>query len=297
VATPLAHREEWSGENVRVADVENALCELREASAHETEGPDLRTRVMTHIAWVPDEWHEAALETLAGLAERHPSRAILLFPAPEAPDGLDARAVVLAFALPQARRHIAAEVVELRLRGRRGRVPASIVTPLLVADLPVFVRWRGRPPFGEQELEQLVDLADRLVVDSDEWPDVPAAYGELAKLFGRVACSDIAWRRTMPWRRALAVLWPSLDEARELRIASPVAEASLLAGWLRSRLGKSLELVYTDAASIETVAVDGEAVAVSRTIEEETTSDLLSAELEELGRDEIYEAAVRASAE
>ncbi|MGH2920765.1 MAG: glucose-6-phosphate dehydrogenase assembly protein OpcA [Gaiellaceae bacterium] len=292
MATPLAHHEEWSGEDVRVADVEQALCELREASAHETEGPDLRTRVMTHIAWVPAEWQEAALETLAGLAERHPSRAILLFPAPEAPDGLDARAVVLAFTLPQARRHIAAEVVELRLRGRRGLVPASIVTPLLVPDLPVFMRWRGRPPFGAQELEQLVDLADRLVVDSGEWPDLQAAYGELSTLFDRVACSDIAWRRTMPWRRGLASLWPGIAGARELRIASPAAEAHLLAGWLRSRLGTSVELVHEAAGSIESVAVDGEELPGQR-VESQTASDLLSAELEEQGRDAIYEKAVR----
>jgi glucose-6-phosphate dehydrogenase assembly protein OpcA len=176
-------------------------------------------------------------------------------------------------------------------------VPASIVTPLLVSDLPVFVRWRGRPPFGAQELEQLVDLADRLVVDSGEWPDVPAAYGELSGLFGRVACSDIAWRRTLPWRRALARLWPGLAEAREVRIASPVAEACLLAGWLNSRVGKRLELVHAEAPTIEAVAVDGEAVAAGRSIEEETTSDLLSAELDELGRDDVYEDAVRASAE
>jgi glucose-6-phosphate dehydrogenase assembly protein OpcA len=281
MATALAHHHEWSGENVGVAEVERALCELREESTHDDRGPDLRTSVMTHIAWVPAEWQEAALETLEGLAERHPSRAILLFPAPEEPDGLDAKAIVLAYATPGARRHIAAEVVELTLRGGRRRVPASIVTSLLVPDLPVFVRWRGRPPFGAQELEQLVDLADRLVVDSGEWPDVPEAYAELAALFDRVACSDIAWRRTLAVRRALAARWPAIAEQREVNVSAPPAEAALLRGWLGSRLGREINVVSADDAELR--------------VEEQAASDLLSAELDELGRDPVYEDAVRVS--
>jgi Glucose-6-phosphate dehydrogenase subunit len=292
MATPLAHREEWSAENVRIADIEHALCELREDSAHETDGPDLRTSVMTHIAWVPHEWQEAALETLEGLAERHPSRAILLFPAPDAPDGLDAKAIVLAFTLPGARRHIAAEVVELKLRGRRGQVPASIVTPLLVPDLPVFVRWRGRPPFGMRELEELVELADRLVVDSEEWPDVPAAYGDLVALFDRVACSDIAWRRSQPWRRAIARLWPDVARVGTLRVVGPASEAHLLAGWLRARLGKQVELDHEVAEQLQELAVDGNPVPPPGP-DPASASDLLSAELDELGRDQVYEDAVR----
>jgi hypothetical protein len=294
MATALAHQDEWSGEDVRVADIERALCELREASAHETEGPDLRTSVLTHIAWVPEEWQEAALETLEGLAERHPSRGILLFPAPAAPDGLDAKAMVLAYTLPGARRHVAAEVVEVNLRGRKSRVPASIVTPLLIANLPVFVRWRGRPPFGADELEQMVELTDRLVVDSAEWPDVPAAYAQLTELFDRAACSDIAWRRTLPWRRALTRLWPGIAEVGQLGVTGPPAEACLLAGWLRSRLGTQIELAQEQAGGLLAVAVDGEAVSPPR-LEPITPSDLLSAELDELGRDEIYEEAVRAT--
>ena len=82
---------EWSGEDVEVADVVQALCRLREESADETAGPDLRTSVMTHLAWVPREWEEVAVETLAGLAERHPSRGILLFPDRAAADGIDAK--------------------------------------------------------------------------------------------------------------------------------------------------------------------------------------------------------------
>ncbi len=283
---------EWSAKDVSIGDVVSALDRLRNESAGETEGPDLRTSVMTHLAWVPPEWQEAAVETLAGLGERHPSRGILLFPEEESGgDGIDAKVSVLAFPLSHQRRHIAAEVIELHLRGGRTQAPASIVMPLLVTGLPVFLRWRGRPPFGELAVEQLIDVCDRFIVDSGEWPDVPAAYSDLP--FDRTACSDIAWRRTEPWRRALAGLWPGVEEAGELKVTGPVAEASLLAGWLRSRLDRKIGLAHEDAEQIEHVAVDREVCPVPR--EQPSGSDLLSSELDEFGRDPVYEAAALAA--
>lgn len=286
------HTEEWSGEDVGIGDVVTALCRLREESAHETEGPDLRTSVMTHLAWVPSEWEEAAVETLAGLGERHPSRGILLFPEPEAADGIDAKVSVLAFPLREQRRHIAAEVIELRLRGSSSEAPASIVNPLLVPALPVFLRWRGRPLFGEPAAEQLIEVCDRLVVDSREWPDAPEAYGELP--FEDAACSDIAWRRTEAWRRSLAALWPGIAEVRKLRVQGPIAEAMLLVGWLRSRLERDVELEHNVADDLTAVDVDGEPCPAPH--ERPSASDLLSSELDEFGRDPVYEAAAKSAA-
>ena len=163
--------------------------------------------------------------------------------------------------------------------------------PLLVTGLPVFLRWRGRPPFGEPAAEQLVEVCDRLIVDSGEWPDAPEAYGELP--LERTACSDIAWRRTEPWRRCLAGLWPGIKDARELQATGPVAEASLLAGWLRSRLEHDVELVHEAAEQLESVTVGGEPCPSPR--ERLSGSDLLSAELDEFGRDPVYEAAALAA--
>ena len=296
MAAPLsathAHVEEWSGEDVGVDDVVRALCRLREESAHETEGPDLRTSVMTHMAWVPSEWEETAVETLAGLGERHPSRGILLFPEPDAEDGIDATVRMLAFPLREQRRHIAAEVVSLRLRGLSTRAAASIVNPLLVPGLPVFLRWRGRPPFGEPEADELIEVCDRFIGDSREWPDVPDAYSELP--FESTAVSDIAWRRTEPWRRELAGLWPEIAAIDKLAVQGPLAEATLLAGWLRSRLDRDVELEHDEADSLEQVAIDGRECPTP--VERLSGSDLLSAELDEFGRDRVYEAAAQRAA-
>ena len=72
----------WSGTIGSLAEVSKRLQGLRDETA--VDGTDLRTSVLTHIAWVPPEWAQAATDTLAGLAERHPSRVILLLPEPDA---------------------------------------------------------------------------------------------------------------------------------------------------------------------------------------------------------------------
>ena len=75
-----------------VREIERELARLRDASTEPGAPPRLRTSVMTHLAWVPERWVGQATETLAGLAERHPSRTILLFPRPDdRPDRLDHR--------------------------------------------------------------------------------------------------------------------------------------------------------------------------------------------------------------
>ena len=210
---------------------------------------------MTHLAWVPPEWEEAAVDTLVGFGDRHPLWGVLLFPEHDADDGIDAKVSVIAFPLSAQRRHIAAEVIELHLRGSTTEAPASIVMPLLVTGLPVFLRWRGRPPFGEPAAEQLVDLCDRLIVDSGKWPDAPRPTASFRSSARR---APIAWRRTEPWRRCLAGLWPGIKDARELQATGPVAETSLLAGWLRSRLEHDVELVHEAGEQLESVTVGGD---------------------------------------
>lgn len=274
-----------------VAEVERKLGELRAKE----QAAGTRTSVMTHVAWAPPKWEAAARRTLAGLEELHPSRTILLFPDPTRLDSIDVNVTLRCFAIPGSSRQVCSDVIELRLGGKRVRVPGSLVEPLLITDLPTFCRWRGLPPWGEPELEQLVDVCDRLVVDSSEWRGLPGAYAELAKLFDRIAVSDIAWGRAVGWRGRLAALWPEIRRAKTLSVTGPKADALLLAGWLRSRLRREVELTHRPAAGLERVAVDGKAVAPPPGAKP-SASDLLSAELDAFGRDRIYEAAVAATA-
>jgi glucose-6-phosphate dehydrogenase assembly protein OpcA len=273
-----------------VDEIERELAALRESAAEPGRAATLRTSVMTHLAWVPEEWAEAAELTLAGLAERHPSRTILLFPH-SGDESLDAEASLQCFSYGD--RAVCAEVIRVHLGGERARHPASVVTPMLVADLPVFCRWRGQPAFDEV-FDELVGVVDRLIVDSTEWdPDLGPPYAELAARFDRVAASDIAWERTERWRRMLAAAWPF--EAESIRVHGTHAQAALLGGWLCSRLGHEVEVEHEQAGVLTAVSVDGVPIDAPPG-EPPPPSDLLSDQLDQFGRDRIYEDAVRAAA-
>jgi hypothetical protein len=296
MATPLSGVTEdtWTGEDTTIAEIERELARLREASAGDGAQPNLRTSVMTHIAWVPEKWRHAAEETLAGMAERHPSRTLLLLPQADEPDGIDAQVAVRCF--PLGDRAICGEVIELTLRGNRAQAPASIVLPLLISDLPVFCRWRGLPPFGEAPFRQLVEITDRLIVDSTEWEGLPRSYAPLAGQFERTAVSDIAWARTERWRSLLASLWPRIAGVRTLRVHGTQAQAYLLAGWLRSTLGHDVTVEIDEHELLEGIDIDGEHAPFPPGAPP-NPSDVLSEELDRLSRDTVYERAVKAAAQ
>jgi glucose-6-phosphate dehydrogenase assembly protein OpcA len=294
VATALT----WSAEGIRLGEVDAALAQLRAQAA--ADAPSMRTSVMTHIAWVPEPWAERARAALAGMAELHPSRTIILFPDADASESrIDASAAVERYEVPGTERGVVTEVIELTLCGRRAKAPASIVEPLLISDLPVFLRWRGEPRWGSVELDQLVGVTDRLIVDSTEWDDddLPFAYRRLAELFPRCAASDIAWARTSRWRAHLATLWPEIGGVSSLRVRGTSAQTWLLGGWLRSRLGRDdISIEHVPAEKLEGVELDGAAVPFPPG-DPPAPSDVLSEELERFTPDPVYEAAVIAASQ
>jgi len=272
-----------------IREIERELSSLRMQPGAET--PYQRTSVMTHTAWVPTEWVEAAEDVLSGLAERHPSRTVVLFPQPDDQDGLDGDVEVDVYPAGEGRQ-ICTETIRVRLKGPRASAPASVVQPLLLPDLPAFLRWRGLPPFGAPEFEQLIDVVDRLIVDSTEWPDLPESYRGLTEIFDRVTVSDIAWARTSRWRPMLASLWPDIAGVQRIRVTGTAAQAHLLAGWLRSRLKRTVELEHDSADRLHGVDIDGEPAPFPPG-DPPSGADVLSEELDTFARDRIYEDAVR----
>jgi glucose-6-phosphate dehydrogenase assembly protein OpcA len=273
-----------------IAEIERDLARQR-LRAREDGVPELRTSTMTHVVWAPPAWLPVVHKVLAGLDERHPARTILLVPEPGRGDRVAARTSVREFPLRGVSWEVLSEVIEVRLRGRAARHPASIVRPLLLSDLPAFCRWRGEPRWESEAFTEIVGVVDRLVVDSSEWRSPASGLTRLERLFDRVAVSDLAFRRTLPWRERLADAWPGIRSIRTLHVTGPRADALLLAGWLRSRLRRRVELRVTVADTVDVVRVDGEPLSPPAVQPE--ASALLSAELDVTSRDRVYEAAVR----
>jgi hypothetical protein len=113
----------------------------------------------------------------------------------------------------------------------------------------------------------------------------------LTDIFDRVAVSDIAWARTGRWRPMLASLWPEIANVERIRVQGTAAQAHLLAGWLRSRLQHPVELEHEPSDRLVGVDLDGEPAPFPPG-DPPTGADVLSEELDQFGRDRIYEEAV-----
>jgi glucose-6-phosphate dehydrogenase assembly protein OpcA len=78
-------------------------------------------------------------------------------------------------------------------------------------------------------------------------------------------------------------------------VTGTAAQAHLLAGWLRSRLKRPVELEHEPSDRLVGVDIDGKPAPFPPGAPPDP-ADLLSEELERYGRDRIYEEAVRAAA-
>src|SRR6186997_3407671 len=108
-----------------VREIEREVAALRIAPGSDV--PFQRTSVMTHIAWVPEEWVEAAEDVLAGLAERHPSRTIVLFPHAGG-EGLEGKVESDSFPMNEGLT-VSTDTIRIRLHATSAEHPASVVEP------------------------------------------------------------------------------------------------------------------------------------------------------------------------
>ena len=111
---------------------------------------------------------------------------------------------------------------------------------------------------ASRELEQLVGIVDRLIVDSTEWDDLP---GGVRAAGGAVRAVRRLGHR-LGAHRALADAARVAVAGDRRRAAAPRprhARAGLPArGWLRSRLGHEVELEIDERERLEGIDLDGE---------------------------------------
>jgi glucose-6-phosphate dehydrogenase assembly protein OpcA len=243
-----------------VQQIEKALVALRKqyASAEAVSEGHAGTRnsVANLVIYAGSEQEaDRAGEAVRALAGRHPARTILLI-ADGSPGDPEVRASVTAHChLIGAQRRVCYEQIELRVRGRSGPQLRSIVDPLLLSDLPVFLWWTGEASFRDEVFRTLVGLSTRVLLDSDHLRNPVAGLSRLSRFVQEetvtAAVGDLNWNRLRPWRELIAQLFdpPQMQEMlghlRRVRAimatrgdtdeANP-SQALLLLGWLAARL-------------------------------------------------------------
>jgi glucose-6-phosphate dehydrogenase assembly protein OpcA len=197
-------------------------------------------------------------QAIASLSENYPSRATVLVADPSQgitdTPGIDVSVDLLEQEATRGRPAIVYECLTVDVSSQNERQLASIASPLLVPDLPDFLWWAADPVEGGALFTELVDICDRLIVDSAISPHSASALRSLLAFVresgDNASLGDLAWARLSPWRRLtmqffdVPTMLPILDLIDEATLTygnSPLqwsgfSSALLYAGWIGSRL-------------------------------------------------------------
>lgn len=284
------------------SDISSQLTRLR----HQVGAPAVGM-VLTLVV-VCDESHQYDAVRAASEASReHPSRILAVIPR-ERDEATRLDAEIRVGELTTG------EVVLLRLYGELREHADSVLSPLLLPDIPVVVWWPGDAPEAPAK-DPVGAFGQRRVTDARSAADSVAAIK--SRIGGYTpGDTDLAWTRITPWRSLLAAAFDQpvgkiLDGYVEAEPDHP--SAALLAVWLSQKLDAPIRVTESSGPGLTKVRLrldEGEVVVErhdSRTatlvrpgqpdrqvaLARRPTSDLLAEELRRLDPDEVYEETIR----
>jgi glucose-6-phosphate dehydrogenase assembly protein OpcA len=219
-------------------------------------GQAVRLSVLNLVAACSDDaWAAIACEVVERIAARAPARAIVVAADRSAAPGIEAD-LSLQRSTIAGHEQVCAELVVIHLGGEASLHLGSVVTPLLLPDVPTYLWLAGAPPLDQALHSSTLEECERVIVDSSAYADTAGTLSSLAAAVrGRehaVPIGDLAWARTDPWRDQIARSFdrpdirPFIDDVERVDVRSDSApppgasEGRLIAGWLRARLGGRL---------------------------------------------------------
>jgi glucose-6-phosphate dehydrogenase assembly protein OpcA len=235
--------EVWSERNTTPAKIEAALRRIV-AEHYHSDHPFVPARVLNVVAIVDADFRGEIENRFERVGRYHPSRLVLCCVA-DGREVIDAWAGVGTDDAQPVPGHIAVarERVEIEIGPRHLSKLDTIVDPLLVSDLATMV-WA---PHGHDEaIDALRRLAQIVLVDTQDEPDVARSLGRVEDLSDHAYVVDLAWLRSTPWRERVAAAFDppqlrvSLGNVSAVTVRhreDSLAAAMLFCGWLSSRLG------------------------------------------------------------
>jgi glucose-6-phosphate dehydrogenase assembly protein OpcA len=194
---------------------------------------------------------------LAEVTQQNPCRAVVMVMDPKgSPPGVMASISAHCHLPMEGGRQICSEQITLNARGETGPELASVVLPLTVSGLPIYLWWRAEDFAMAAYFDQIVRVTQHVIVDSARFAatgaDMRALAAWIEKHSGRIRLSDLNWARTTPWREVVAQSFDSPDrrpylyrirevrieyEMESARLTTQRAQSLLLTAWLATRLG------------------------------------------------------------
>ncbi|MEI6624847.1 MAG: glucose-6-phosphate dehydrogenase assembly protein OpcA [Thermoleophilia bacterium] len=250
----------WKASDTSTDVVADALGRLLREADH-LGGDHVSLRTMNLIV-APDPQRPSAHRAGSKETALHPARMIRLIEHKE--DRLDAEVRVRLIEVGDAGMHVLVEDINIHANTSRLAHSRSLVAPLLARGLPT-VAWLPGYDHGEVELS-LSETAHVTVFDSDRDPDPARAIGFAHEVALKHPSRDLAWLRTLEWRRRISAGFQSEQALGTLAFApsgdvvgnvhSP--SAMLLAAWIAVRADVNVTLrPGTGNAPVEGVSVAG----------------------------------------
>jgi glucose-6-phosphate dehydrogenase assembly protein OpcA len=257
-ASDQAAQEFLSGKlaSVNVAKIEKELAQFWKEAAHGSADADtapvLRACSFNLILITDEDDAETKCSDLLDeIEEHHPCRSILAVYRPQRPQHQLSAWVSARCHTASRSKQICSEQVTVCCDNGKPDELASVVLPLVLPDLPVFMWWR-QSRIDWRELEPLHGSANKFIFDSGRQPFAANIFIDAWKLVAEnrdnLIVADLNWRRMQGWRRAIADSFDGfplpvdfLNRIQRVALTisgktAPFNRALLLAGWLASRL-------------------------------------------------------------
>lgn len=183
------------------------------------------------------------------IASQNPCRIISLFPISGEDEGVTAQ--VSAYCPINKSGQTALICCEyIMLKGTEAALErvSSLVSSLLISDLPRIVWWKATPNLEQDLLQNLVKVANQIIFDSSHFTADPE--GDLLKLISLIEngtiIADLNWRRLAAWQELTAEAFDAPERRAAIREVDRVVidyekgnpiQALMFLGWLASRLG------------------------------------------------------------
>src|SRR3954447_381184 len=235
----------WSAQATTPGDIEAALRAMLK-ERHTESASYVPARTLNLVCVVDKQWSGEIANRLRHVGGAHAARTIVCAVEPRRSD-IDAVATIASDVHPQPGEFaLLRETVVVDVGEQHLSYLDTIVDPLVVTDLPTVV-WA---PHGHQEaVGALLGLAQVVLLDSVDEPDMREALSRALRLLDDVHVVDLAWLRSTPWRERVAATFDTPHLRPDLATISAVSvrhhpesavAGLLLVGWLASRLGWQL---------------------------------------------------------
>jgi glucose-6-phosphate dehydrogenase assembly protein OpcA len=243
-----------------VGEIEAGLSAMWRSAAEAAGGKSAVTRASALTLLVYIDHEETAREVnnlIAEVTRQNPCRAVVMVMNPKgSPPGLMASVSAHCHLSAEGESQICSEQITLNARGETGPELASVVLPLTVSGLPIYLWWRAEEFSLPAYFDQILRVTEHLIVDSARFTATRSALSSLAawqeRYGARIRLSDLNWARATPWREILAQCFDSPDsrpylsrirkvrieyERESARLSTQRSISLLLTAWLATRLG------------------------------------------------------------